>query len=57
MKPRAIALAATILVALVAVGGAALAETLVGNDRDNRLIGSNHSDQIAGRGGKDLIRG
>ncbi len=57
MKRLAVALAAAILVALVAVGGAALAQTLDGNDRDNRLIGSNHRDQISGGGGEDLIRG
>ncbi len=56
MKRRAIALAAAILVALVAVGGAALAETLSGDDRDNRLTGSSRRDQIACRGGEDLIR-
>ena len=56
MKRRAIALAAAILVALVAVGRAALAETLSGDDRDNRLTGSSRRDQLARRGGEDLIR-
>jgi Ca2+-binding RTX toxin-like protein len=54
---RAILLAAVMLVALVAIGGMALAETLTGNDRDNRLIGSNGRDSISGGGGDDLIRG
>jgi hypothetical protein len=54
---RAIILAAVTLVALVAVGGAALAETLTGNDGDNRLIGSNQRDSISGGGGEDLIKG
>jgi len=35
----------------------ALAETLTGNDRDNRLIGSNQRDSISGGGGDDLIKG
>lgn len=50
-------LLAAMLVALVMVGGVALARTLVGDDRDNRLIGSNNRDQIVGGGGDDLIRG
>jgi Ca2+-binding RTX toxin-like protein len=48
-------LAAAMMVAVVC--GVALAQTLTGNDRDNRLIGSNHRDQISGEGGEDLIRG
>ncbi len=35
----------------------ALAQTFVGDDRDNRLIGSNNRDQIVGGGGEDLLRG
>jgi Ca2+-binding RTX toxin-like protein len=35
----------------------ALAETLTGNDRDNRLIGSNQRDSISGGGGDELIKG
>ena len=54
---RAVLLAALMLVALVAVGGAALAETLTGNDGNNRLIGSNQRDSISGGGGNDLIKG
>ncbi len=54
MKRRVIALAAAILVALVAVGGAALAQTLSGDDRDNRLTGSSRRDQIARRGARTL---
>jgi Ca2+-binding RTX toxin-like protein len=54
---RAILLTAVMLVALVAIGGMALAETLTGNDRDNRLIGSNGRDSISGGGGDDLIKG
>ena len=54
---RAVLLAAVMLVALVAVGGVALAETLTGNDRDNRLIGTNQRDSISGGGGEDLIKG
>ena len=54
---RAALLAAVMLVALVAVGGAALAETLTGNDGDNRLVGSNQRDSISGGGGEDLIKG
>jgi Ca2+-binding RTX toxin-like protein len=54
---RMILLAAVMLIALVAVGGVALAETLTGNDRDNRLIGSNQRDSISGGGGEDLIKG
>ena len=56
VRRRAILLAA-ILLTLVMVGGVALAQTLVGDDRDNRLIGSNNRDQIVGGGGDDLIRG
>jgi hypothetical protein len=51
MGRRAILLAAVMLVALVVVGGVALAETLTGDDRDNRLIGSNSRDSISGGGG------
>src|SRR3712207_8026636 len=54
---RAVLPAAVMLCALVAVGGAALAETLAGNDGDNRLIGSNQRDSISGGGGDDLIKG
>jgi Ca2+-binding RTX toxin-like protein len=54
---RGILLVAAMLVALVAIGGVALAETLTGNDRDNRLIGSNQRDSISGGGGNDLIKG
>lgn len=57
MRRRAILLAA-ILVALVMVGeGVAPAQILVGDDRDNRRIGSNNRDRIVGGGGEDLIRG
>jgi len=45
------------LVAVVAIGGVALAETLTGDNRDNRLIGSNQRDSISGGGGEDLIKG
>ena len=41
------------LVALVALGGVALAETLTGNGGDNRLIGSNQLDSISGGGGRN----
>jgi Ca2+-binding RTX toxin-like protein len=54
---RAILLAAVMLVAVAAVGGVALAETLTGSDRDDRLIGSNQRDSISGGGGEDLIKG
>jgi Ca2+-binding RTX toxin-like protein len=54
---RAVLLAAVMLCALVAVGGAALAETLAGNDGDNRLIGSNQRHSISGGGGDDLVKG
>jgi Ca2+-binding RTX toxin-like protein len=54
---RAVLPAAVMLCALVAVAGAALAETLAGNDGDNRLIGSNQRDSISGGGGDDLIKG
>lgn len=54
---RAVLLAAVMLVALVALGGAALAETLTGNGSDNRLIGTNQRDSISGGGGEDLIKG
>lgn len=57
MGRRAILLAAVMLVALAAVGGVALAQTLTGDDRDNRLIGSNNRDSISGGGGEDLIKG
>jgi hypothetical protein len=57
MRRRGILLVAAMLVALVAVAGVALAETLTGNDRDNRLIGSNQRDSISGGGGDDLIKG
>ena len=45
------------LVALAVVGGAAIAQTLTGNDNNNRLVGSNHRDQISGQSGNDLIKG
>ena len=45
------------VVALVAVGGVALAQTLTGNNGDNRLIGRNHRDFIRGGGSDELIRG
>ena len=51
---RGILVVAAMLVALVAIGGVALAETLTGNDRDNRLIGTNQRDSISGG---DLIKG
>jgi Ca2+-binding RTX toxin-like protein len=54
---RGILVVAAMLVALVAIGGVALAETLTGNDRDNRLIGSNQRDSTSGGGGDDLIKG
>lgn len=54
---RAILLVAAMLVALVVVGGVALAQTLTGNNGDNRLIGSNQRDSISGGGGDDLIKG
>lgn len=57
MRRRAILLTAVMLVALGVVGGVALAETLTGNDGDNRLIGSNGRDSISGGGGNDLIKG
>jgi hypothetical protein len=57
MGRRAILLVAVMLVALAAVGGVALAETLAGSDRDDRLIGSNQRDSISGGGGEDLIKG
>jgi Ca2+-binding RTX toxin-like protein len=57
MRRRGILIVAAMLVALVAVAGMALAETLTGNDRDNRLIGSNQRDSISGGGGDDLIKG
>jgi Ca2+-binding RTX toxin-like protein len=46
-----------IAVLLVALGGVALAETLTGSKRDDRLIGSNHRDSISGGGGEALIKG
>jgi Ca2+-binding RTX toxin-like protein len=45
------------LVALVAVGGVALAQTLDGGPGGNRLIGSDNRDQIDGNGGEDVIKG
>jgi RTX calcium-binding nonapeptide repeat (4 copies) len=51
-----------ILVTMVSVLGAlfagvALAKTVVGNDRDNRLVGTNSADTIKGKGGEDDIYG
>ena len=57
MRWRGMLLVVAMLVALVAVAGVALAQTLTGNDRDNRLIGSNQRDSISGGGGDDLIKG
>ncbi|HSL01336.1 MAG TPA: hypothetical protein VK869_13460 [Rubrobacteraceae bacterium] len=57
MRRRAISLVVAVLVALLAVGGIALAETLNGGPGDNRLIGSNGRDQISGGGGDDFIKG
>jgi Ca2+-binding RTX toxin-like protein len=54
MGRRAILLIAVLLVAL---GGVALAETLTGSKRDDRLIGSNHRDSISGGGGEALNQG
>ncbi|MDF2701116.1 MAG: hypothetical protein K0S10_60 [Rubrobacteraceae bacterium] len=54
MGRRVILLTAVLLVAL---GGVALAETLTGSKRGDRLIGSNHRDSISGGGGEDLIKG
>jgi Ca2+-binding RTX toxin-like protein len=56
-RRRRILLVAAMLVALVAIGGVALAETLTGNDRDNRLIGTNQRDSISGGGSDDLMKG
>jgi hypothetical protein len=57
MRRKATLLIAAMLVAVVAVGGIALAETLDGGPGDNRLIGSNGRDQIDGNGGEDFIKG
>lgn len=57
MRRRTTLLVVAVLVALVAVGGVALAETLNGGPGDNRLIGSNGRDQIDGGGGDDFING
>ena len=51
-----------VLVTMVSVLGAlfagvALAKTVVGNDRDNRLVGTNSADTIKGKGGEDDIYG
>ena len=54
---RAILLVAAMLIALVAIGRVALAETFTGNDRDNRHIGTNQRDSISGGDGDDLIKG
>jgi hypothetical protein len=54
---RAILLVAAMLIALVAIGRVALAETFTGNDRDNRLIGTNQRDSISGGDGDDLMKG
>ena len=54
---RAILLVAAMLIALVAIGRVALAETFTANDRDNRLIGTNQRDSISGGDGDDLMKG
>jgi hypothetical protein len=51
-----------VLVMMVSVLGAlfagvALAKTVVGNDHDNRLVGTNSADTIKGKGGEDDIYG
>jgi Ca2+-binding RTX toxin-like protein len=35
----------------------ALAETLIGDEADNRLVGSNQADYIGGKGGNDTLYG
>jgi Ca2+-binding RTX toxin-like protein len=52
----------TILIALMSVmvvvfGSVALAKVLTGDDKDNRLVGTQNNDTIKGKGGDDLIRG
>jgi len=51
-----------VLVTMVSVLGAlfagdAVATTVAGNDRDNRLVGTNSADTIRGKGGEDDIYG
>ena len=44
-------------VALVLGSGVALAALVEGNDRDNRLTGTNHADTIRAYGGEDVVWG
>ncbi len=53
---RAILVVATML-ALLAVGGVALAATIEGTNGNDRIVGSDGRDQIAGKGGHDTIYG
>ncbi|WP_240432621.1 calcium-binding protein [Rubrobacter indicoceani] len=43
--------------ALLLASGIAYAKSIVGNSKDNRLIGTNQNDTIAGGGGNDFING
>ncbi len=56
MGRRAILVVATML-ALLAVGGVALAATIEGTNGNDRIVGSDGRDQIAGKGGHDTIYG
>ena len=52
----------TILIALMSVmvvvfASVALAAVIVGNDKDNRLVGTQNNDTIKGKGGDDFING
>ena len=43
--------------ALMLGAGVAFAQTLIGDDGDNRLVGTSGADSINGKGGNDSLRG
>ena len=56
MRRTGLLLAATALL-MVALAGAALAATIDGDRRDNRLVGGEEADTIRGLGGNDTVYG
>jgi hypothetical protein len=57
MERRAAVLAAAMVLALVATSGAALADRIEGNGKDNRLVGTGGRDVISGGAGYDDVFG
>ena len=57
MGRRFVVMVAAAMLALMAAGGAALADNIEGNGGNNRLVGTNGKDTISGAGGNDDIFG